>query len=124
MLRKALVLQRQSPQPQRIGAILATHFGISLPAIDTIVKEQVEKIVYSFFGWTEGAFSFQLGEPEEMGRTSFSPLQFMLEQGLNPQWLAMEGSRLLDEKRHRGESVEEGADEPVYDTEQLSYNFV
>jgi CheY-like chemotaxis protein len=30
----------------------------------------------------------------------------MLEQGLNPQWLAMEGSRLLDEKRHRGESLE------------------
>jgi len=118
-LKQALTLQRQSDPPPRIGTILAEQFGLSLPTIDAIVKEQVEKIVYSFFGWTEGAFSFELGEPEEVGRTSFSPLQFMLEQGLNPQWLAMEGSRLLDEKRHRGESLEEQAEEPVYDTEQL-----
>jgi len=118
-LRQALILQRQSPSPPRIGAILATHFGISLPTIDAIVKEQVEKIVYSFFGWTEGTFSFLLGEPDEMGRTSFNPLQFMLEQGLNPQWLAMEGSRLLDERRHRGENVEQESDAPLFDTEQL-----
>ena len=35
------------------------------------------------------------------------PRQFMLEQGLNPQFLAMEGSRILDEKRHRGELVDD-----------------
>lgn len=118
-LKQALALQRQSAQPQRIGAILAAHFGASLPVIDAIVKEQVEKIIYSFFGWSEGAFSFELGDPEELAATRFSPLQFMLEQGLNPQWLAMEGSRILDEKRHRGESLEEHPEEPVYGTEAL-----
>ena len=44
-----------------------------------------------------------------------NPLQFMLEQGLNPQWLAMEGSRILDEKRHRGESLEEQGGESLID---------
>jgi hypothetical protein len=47
-----------------------------------------------------------------MGTTNLDPLQFMLEQGLNPQWLALEGSRILDEKIHRGEPPEEGFEEP------------
>jgi hypothetical protein len=118
-LRQALILQRQSVRPQRIGAILAAHFGVALPAMETIVKEQVEKIIFSFFGWTEGTFSFDVGDQDEPAATRFSPLQFMLEQGLNPQWLAMEGSRLLDEKRHRGESLEERSEEPAYDTDKL-----
>lgn len=107
-LKKALAIQQQSPQSLRVGAILSEHFGVALDTIEAIVKEQVEKIVYSFFGWTDGTFSFALGEPEEQAATRFNPLQFMLEQGLNPQWLAMEGSRLLDERLHRGESLEEG----------------
>lgn len=118
-LKRALAIQRQTDPSQRIGAILAAHFGIPLASIDAIVKEQVEKIVYSFFGWNEGTFSFELGEPDELATTSFSPLQFMLEQGLNPQWLAMEGSRILDEKRHRGESFEEEPETPAFDTEKL-----
>ncbi|HEY7745175.1 MAG TPA: response regulator [Desulfuromonadales bacterium] len=118
-LRQALTIQRQGVRPQRIGAILAGHFGLSQPAMDAIVKEQVEKIIYNFFSWTEGTFSFDVGGQDELADTRFSPLQFMLEQGLNPQWLAMEGSRLLDEKRHRGESLEESPDEPVLDTGKL-----
>jgi CheY-like chemotaxis protein len=31
----------------------------------------------------------------------------MLQQGLNPQFLAMEGSRILDEKRHRGDVLDD-----------------
>jgi CheY-like chemotaxis protein len=54
-----------------------------------------------------------------MGATTLNPLQFMLDQGLNPQWLAMEGSRILDERRHRGESLEEEVSESVVDLESL-----
>jgi len=43
----------------------------------------------------------------------------MLDQGLNPQWLAMEGSRLLDEKRHAGESVEIEEEESIVDLVDL-----
>jgi hypothetical protein len=110
-LKQALTLQRDRIDSPRLGSILAESFGISKDSIESAVKEQVEKIVYGFFGWTEGTFDFELGEPGEMATTSLDPLQFMLEQGLNPQWLAMEGSRLLDEKRHRGESLEEPAEE-------------
>jgi hypothetical protein len=118
-LKQALAVPSQNGQPQRIGVILASHFGISLTAIDTIVKEQVEKIIYSFFGWTEGTFSFDLRDLDERAATRCNPLQCLLEQGLNPQWLALEGSRVLDEKRHRGEDCEEPAEAPAADDERL-----
>lgn len=105
-VRQAVLLQKNEYPEQRLGGILVDHFGVAKDSIESLVKEQVEKIVYSFFAWSEGTFSFELGESGEVGATNFDPLQFMLDQGLNPQWLAMEGSRILDEKRHRGESLE------------------
>ncbi|MCM2263731.1 MAG: DUF4388 domain-containing protein [Desulfuromonadales bacterium] len=117
-LKQALVIQQEKDDGRRIGDILADEFKVNRESIDKVVREQIERIVYSFFGWTEGAFAFELGEPEEMAATSLNPLQFMLDSGLNPQWLAMEGSRLIDEKRHRGEEVEERG-ESLVDVDQL-----
>jgi CheY-like chemotaxis protein len=42
----------------------------------------------------------------------------MLDNGLNPQWLAREGSRILDERRHRGEVFDEQGESTV-NVEQL-----
>lgn len=106
-LRQALIARQEKADGRRVGDILVAEFGIDRAAIDKVVREQIERVVYSFFGWTEGAFAFELGEPDELAATTLNPLQFMLESGLNPQWLAMEGSRLIDEKRHRGDDVEE-----------------
>ena len=118
-LKKALFIQRQSDPPPRIGEILWERMKVSREVIEETVKEQVERIVYSFFGWPEGTFSFELGDSGDLAATHLNPLQFMLEQGLNPQWLAMEGSRLVDEKRHRGESLEEEGDEPLLELGNL-----
>jgi CheY-like chemotaxis protein len=117
-LKKALVIQHENNDDRRIGDILVSDFGVDREAIDKVVREQVEKIVYSFFSWDEGAFSFELGDPGELAATTLNPLQFMLDSGLNPQWLAMEGSRILDEKRHRGEDVDERG-ESLIDIDQL-----
>lgn len=118
-LRQALEMQSRLQEKERIGTILSTHFNVPRDAIEAVVKEQVEKIVYSFFSWTEGAFSFELGSQKDPAATHFNPLQFMLDQGLNPQWLAMEGSRIIDEKRHRGEDAAEEPIEPVTDLDEL-----
>lgn len=117
-LRQALIVQKEKRDGRRIGDILADEFGVSREAIEKLVREQIERIVYNFFGWDEGSFSFELGEPEELAATVLDPLQFMLDSGLNPQWLAMEGSRLIDEKRHRGEELEERG-ESLIDLDQL-----
>ncbi len=117
-LKKALVIQHENHDDRRVGDILVSDFGVDREAIDTVVRQQVEKVVYSFFSWDEGAFSFELGDPGELAATNLDPLQFMLDSGLNPQWLAMEGSRILDEKRHRGENVDERG-ESLVDIDQL-----
>jgi hypothetical protein len=117
-LKRALVIQHESDDGRRIGDILVSDFGVDREAIETVVREQVEKIVYSFFSWDEGAFSFELGDPGEIASTTLNPMQFMLDSGLNPQWLAMEGSRILDEKRHRGEDLDERG-ESLIDIDQM-----
>lgn len=117
-IKQALAIQHQQGEDRRIGDILVDEFSVDREAIDRIVREQIERIVYSFFGWSEGSFSFELGESEELAATSLNPLQFMLDQGLNPQWLAMEGSRIIDEKRHRGEEIDEQG-ESVVDVDKL-----
>ena len=117
-LKQALVIQQEHDDDRRIGDILVSEFGVDREAIEAAVREQLEKIVYSFFSWDEGAFSFELGDCQELVVTNLNPLQFMLDQGLNPQWLAMEGSRILDEKRHRGEDLEEQG-ESLVDLETL-----
>lgn len=117
-LKQAVLIQQKPGEKRRIGDILVAEFAVARDSIEKAVREQVEKVVYSFFGWDEGSFSFELGEPAELASTNLDPLQFMLDQGLNPQWLAMEGSRLLDERRHRGEDTEERGESHV-DIDQL-----
>ncbi len=109
-LKGALAVQGNMAEPPLLGAILAQNFGIPVESIEEVAKEQVERIIYSFFGWSEGNFAFELGEPEELTNGKFSSLHQVLRQGLNTQWLAIEGSRIVDERRHRGESSDGQAD--------------
>ena len=80
------------------------HFNVAAGTIEEVVREQIENVVYSLFAWAEGSFDFELQESVEVSDAiRLDPLQFMLDQGLNPQFLAMEGSRIIDEMRHRPE---------------------
>ncbi len=103
-LRGALALQEREGFQARLGSILIRQYGVAAAAIDEVVREQFEKVVYSLFAWVEGAFDFELQETvEAVDSIRMDPMQFMLDQGLNPQFLAMEGARIIDEQRHRGD---------------------
>lgn len=107
-LKKALQAQQASAYKERLGPILINKFNVPLEKIEAVVREQIEKVVYSFFSWDEGNFEFELQEDvEAIDDSKIDPLQFMLEQGLNPQFLAMEGTRIIDEMRHRGDLPDE-----------------
>ncbi len=105
-LKRVLDIQRRQTEPALLGKLLAEHCGVQREAVEAVAKRQIERIVYSFFGWTEGTFSFELEAPDKLTDCRFSPLKLMLEQGLNTQWLAIEGSRLLDEQRHQGGAID------------------
>ena len=107
VLKRSLSIQADEGYGQLLGSIIVERFGVSADAIETVVREQIENVVYSLFAWAEGTFEFELQEVAEGDAAKMDPVQFMLNQGLNPQYLAMEGSRIIDEKRHRGESDED-----------------
>ncbi|MCF6179407.1 MAG: response regulator [Geopsychrobacter sp.] len=75
------------------------RFKLSPDKIDAIIKAQVERIVYSFFGWREGSFDFRVDELLAQCTSLADSQGLVLERGLNPQWLAVEGRRLLAEGR-------------------------
>ncbi len=113
-LQKALQAQQTGAYKERLGTILIQKFHIPAQKIEDVVREQIEKVVYSFFMWEEGRFEFEVQDDvETIDDSKIDPLQFMLEQGLNPQFLAMEGSRIVDEKRHMGVLLEEESEIPV-----------
>ncbi|MHB8058404.1 MAG: DUF4388 domain-containing protein [Desulfuromonadaceae bacterium] len=122
VLRKALALQQEKRFLERLGSILVKHFGVSQEIIEEVVREQIENVVFSLFAWSEGSFRFEAKSPTETGDiTKIDPLQFVLDQGLNPQFLAMEGTRILDEQRHAaeidfsGDDSSDGAENSVFD---------
>ena len=120
-LKRALSIQADEGYVQLLGVIMVERFGISADAIEAVVREQIENVVYSLFAWAEGTFEFELQEVGEGDAARLDPVQFMLNQGLNPQYLAMEGSRIIDEQRHRGEG---GDDEhPETDDSHLDFAF-
>jgi len=107
-LKQALAFQEAEGFTELLGTVLIRNFGIAARDIEEVVREQIENVVYSLFAWSEGNFDFELQESVEASDSiRMDPLQFMLDQGLNPQFLAMEGSRIIDEMRHRGESPED-----------------
>jgi CheY-like chemotaxis protein len=107
ILRKALAFQQEEGFRERLGVILIKNFGISYEVVEEVVREQIENVVFTLFAWSEGTFEFVTSEHiETIDGTRLDPLQFMLDQGLNPQFLAMEGTRLLDENNH---ALETGA---------------
>ncbi|RII27606.1 MAG: hypothetical protein CXR31_05050 [Geobacter sp.] len=129
-LKKSLSLQETEGFRERLGTILIKHFNVSADDIEQVVREQIEKVVYSLFAWAEGTFDFELQDNvAPIDDTHLDPVQFMLDQGLNPQFLAMEGTRIIDERRHRGEAIDEMPDgylPPVVpeESEDLTFDLI
>ncbi len=94
-------LQQQKPhgaQSQPPGLWEANN--ISIDQVEETMKAQIEQLVYEMFDWEEGNFSFVVAEDvQEVSRLSLASNRFCVMRGLNPQWLAMEGARLRDERQ-------------------------
>ena len=98
ILRKALSHQQEEGFRERLGVILVKNFGVPYGIVEEVVREHVEHVVFDLFSWLEGTFEFVASDQiDTVAGTRLDPLQFMLNQGLNSQFLAMEGSRFLAE---------------------------
>ncbi len=109
VIKKALERQRETNYREKLGTLLIKEFNIPKEKIEECVIELIEKSVFSFFYWSEGEFKFELTDDIESEAIKVDLLQYDLTQGrgLNPQFLAMEGSRIIDECRKDGVTRDE-----------------
>jgi len=102
-LRQAVALRKGMGPEKALRGILVERLGADPAKIEEALREHAERVVFGFFMWPEGNFSFELKdgdfEREEIGETG---AELLLESGLNPQFLAMEGTRLQDEAKRDG----------------------
>lgn len=126
VLRKALAVQKENRFFERLDTILVKNFGVSQDSVLDVVREQIENIIFSLFVWAEGAFKFEVQDSiETVDGTKIDPLQFMLDKGLNPQYLAMEGARFIKEKHNAAENDSAGDDysaQPDNSVPDLAYD--
>ncbi|MDP3937826.1 MAG: response regulator [Deltaproteobacteria bacterium] len=80
--------------------------GARRQVVEREVRAEIGRAVIAIFGWRDGEFSFELKDiDEDLHRVRANPYRLVLEDGINPQFLAMEGTRLTDEaRRDQGQS--------------------
>lgn len=83
-------------QPPAVWA----RFGIDQALVQSTLRNAVEQLIYPMFEW-DGTFDYTVDDNVMDNYRLFSVNSTMIvtTDGINPQWLAMEGTRLLDEKQ-------------------------
>ncbi len=98
VLAKALALQKTDVD-KPLGMILVEMGAVSAQTLETLIRKQIEEIVYDLLGWEEGFFNFELGEIAPKDKIAVDTQQFLLRAGISAEYLLMEGTRLIDERR-------------------------
>jgi len=75
-----------------LGEVLAERGKVSAEQQDEWLRDHITSSVLTMFTWATGEFSFEISAAAEV-----SDEELVLEPGVNPQFLALEGTRLQDE---------------------------
>jgi hypothetical protein len=111
-LSRALALQkRQSDMP--LGMILVEMGAVSTQTLETVVRKQIEEIIYDLLAWEEGFFNFELGDIAPKDKIEIDTQEFLLKSGISAEYLLMEGTRILDERRKDEKKHGASAPHPV-----------
>jgi hypothetical protein len=76
---------------RRLADVLVERGLVTAESIDALRREQIESAVLTMFAWPSGEFSFEMRELTDDGA------ELALDPGVNPQFLALEGTRRVDE---------------------------
>jgi Domain of unknown function (DUF4388) len=109
-LSRALALQKRETDTP-LGMILVEMGAISEQTLETVVRKQIEEIIYDLLAWEEGFFNFELGEIVPKDKIEIDTQEFLLKSGISAEYLLMEGTRILDERRN--DQKKHGASAPA-----------
>lgn len=97
---QARELQVSGGLRESVGAVLIRHFNVDDQIVEDAAKRQVQRIVHSFFLTPDWDFIFDSETFKETPEIlNHDILHYTLKEGINPQLLALDGARLLDESR-------------------------
>jgi CheY-like chemotaxis protein len=119
-LKDLLTEDKAGESPGGLNQSLIERLGLDPEVVEEVAKDYIKNVVFGFFDWDEGNFNFELKEKEEIDKAITGPLQYTLASGLNPQFLAMDGTRLKDEKAWVKPGEEGRAKEEVTRDESLT----
>ncbi len=97
-LAAALAAQKKKPD-KPLGMLLTETGATSAKVIEDVVRQQIEEIISDLLAWEEGFFNFELGEVVPKDKIEVDTQDFLLKSGISTEFLLMESTRLLDEKR-------------------------
>ncbi len=98
VLSQALAAQRKDVD-KPLGMILVEMGAVPAQTLESVVRKQIEEIIYDLLAWEEGFFNFELGEIAPKDKIEIDTQEFLLKHGISAEYLLMEGTRILDEKR-------------------------
>ncbi|NNL86828.1 MAG: DUF4388 domain-containing protein, partial [Myxococcales bacterium] len=81
---------------ESFAALLSERTELDSERLDALRREVAEASVLSLFTWNEGEWTFEIGDR----LAELDARELRLKVGLNAQFLALEGVRLLDEEAH------------------------
>jgi hypothetical protein len=94
-LAKALALQKRETDTP-LGMILTGMGAVSAQTLESVVRKQIEEIIYDLLAWEEGFFNFELGEIASKDKIEIDTSSF-LSPASAP--VSAHQGRILDEKR-------------------------
>ena len=97
-LSKALSMQKREPE-KPLGMILLDMGAVAAQTLQSVIRKQIEEIIYDLLDWEEGFFNFELGEIVPKDTIEIDTQEFLLKSGISAEYLLMEGTRILDERR-------------------------
>jgi len=97
-LSRALLLQKRETD-KHLGMILVEMGAVSTQTLESVIRKQIEEIIFDLLAWEDGFFNFELGEIAPKDRIEIDTQEFLLKSGISAEYLLMEGTRLLDERR-------------------------
>jgi hypothetical protein len=102
VLHKALEHQFRSREERRLGSILVEMGAVSLEALESVIYQQVQRVIGELVKWHEGYFKFEAMEIPDHGEIAVDAREFLVEAGFNAHRIALELSRIADEARQAG----------------------
>ncbi len=102
VLHKALEHQFRSREERRLGSILVELGALSPEELETVIYQQIQRVIGELVKWRDGYFKFEAMEIPDHGEIAVDAREFLAESGFNAHRIALELSRIADEARRAG----------------------